>query len=370
MSNFERLNWPRMVMLSTLALLFVGELVYAQEQPALVTVSTVQAQELSPSVTAAGTVFSRHEAQLTAGLDARLSWIAEPGTLIEAGDAVARFDCALLRLERDQQQVMAQREQINVEAFTREAQRLSTLHASLNASTTQLDRVQTDRALAENALQFAHLQVQHTNQRLSRCEVTAPVTGVMTLRLRHPGEDVERGAVLGHMADTRHLEVRASVPVRYLPRVLPGSVAQLSIGGLQVQAPVRTVVPAADMQSQTFQARLDLPATAHTFVAAGQLVNLALPLTANDVLTVPRDAVVLSEAGAFVMRVVDDATAQRVEIELSDAQGTRVAVIGELHAGDRVVVRGAEALRDGQAVTVHDGEPGADAQKVAARGQS
>ncbi len=370
MNHLDRLDWPRTVILSTLLLLFIGELVHAQEQPALVTVSSVQAQELSPSVTAAGTVFSRHEAQLTAGMDARLAWIAEPGTLIEAGDAVARFDCALLSLERDQQQVMAQREEINLQALTREAERLHTLHASLNVSATQLDQVQTDRALAENALQFARLQVRHTNERLSRCEVTAPVTGVMTLRSRHPGEDVERGAVLGHMTDTRHLEVRASVPVRYLPRVLPGSVAQLSIGGLQVQAPVRTVVPAADVQSQTFQARLDLPATAHTFVAAGQLVNLALPLAANNVLTVPRDAVVLSEEGAFVMRVVDGTTAQRVGIELSDAQGTRVAIVGDLDAGDRVVVRGAEALRDGQTVTVHGDDPHANARKVAARGES
>jgi multidrug efflux pump subunit AcrA (membrane-fusion protein) len=88
-------------------------------------------------------------------------------------------------------------------------------------------------------------------------------------------------------------------------------------------------------------------------VAAGQLVSVNLPLSANVALTVPRDSVVLREDGAFVMRIGDDAKAERVAVEVREASGDFIAVHGALKAGDRVAVRGAEALDDGNRVAVN-----------------
>ncbi len=121
---------------------------------------------------------------------------------------------------------------------------------------------------------------------------------------------------------------------------------------LRLEARIRTVVPAANSQSQTFEVRLDLPANAPRLVAAGQLVSVSLPLSANLALTVPRDSVVLREEGAFVMRINDDAKAERIAVEVSEASGDQIAVRGELQSGDRVAVRGAEALDDGDLVAV------------------
>ena len=122
---------------------------------------------------------------------------------------------------------------------------------------------------------------------------------------------------------------------------------------VQLDGRIRTVVPAANSQSQTFEVRLDLPADAPQLVAAGQLVSVSLPLSANVALTVPRDSVVLSEEGAFVMRINDQATAERVAVEVREASGDLIAVQGALEAGDRIAVRGAEALDDGNRVAVH-----------------
>ena len=82
-------------------------LVYAQqdqEGDAIpITVSEVAHEDLAGTVPAAGTVFSRNAAQITAGLQARLEWVAEPGDYIEAGGPVARFDCEHIRLQREEQ---------------------------------------------------------------------------------------------------------------------------------------------------------------------------------------------------------------------------------------------------------------------------
>lgn len=48
------------------------------------------------------------------------------------------------------------------------------------------------------------------------------------------------------------------------------------------------------------------------------------------------------------MRVSADGTAEQVEVTLGAAREARVEVRGALRAGDRVVVRGAERLAQGQ----------------------
>jgi RND family efflux transporter MFP subunit len=159
--------------------------------------------------------------------------------------------------------------------------------------------------------------------------------------------------VIAAMTDTANLEVRASVPIRYLPRMRAGELAEVSLNTLQLEGRIRTIVPAANSQSQTFEVRLDLPAGAPAVVAAGQLVSVDLPLSATAALTVPRDAVVLREDGTFVMRIGNDAMVEKVAVEVTEASGDSVAVRGNLRSGDRIAVRGAEALDEGELVAVH-----------------
>jgi len=318
-----------------------------------VTVTEVVAEQLAPVVPAAGTVFSRNATQITAGLAGRIEWIAEPGDFIEAGAAVARFDCDMLELRLEEQLAEADREQINFETLRREAGRLEKLQASFVAAETQLARMQGDRDLAASELRIAKVRIRQTEKELERCVATAPFAGVVTERLRNQGEDVERSTVLAAMTDTRNLEVRASVPIRYLPRIRTGAAAEVRMNELRFEGRVRTAVPAGDAQSQTFQVRIDLPPSAPDLIAAGQLVSVSLPLSASDVITVPRDSIVLREDGTFVMRVNGDNRVERVRIEVADARGQRVAIRGALAPGDRIAVRGAEALDDGASVAVH-----------------
>jgi len=354
MTHFE----SRRLLLAGMAssLLLLPEAGTAQDDDSVaVTVTEVVAENLSPLVPAAGTVHSRNVTQITAGLAGRIEWIAEPGDHIEAGEAVAVFDCEMLELRRDEQLAEAERAAINHAMLARETERLEQLRASLAAAETQFARMQGDRDLAGSDLRIARLRVRQTESELGRCVARAPFAGVVTEQLRYAGEDVERSTVLAAMTDTRNLEVRASVPIRYLPRIRTGTSTEVRMGELEFEGYLRTAVPAGDALSQTFEVRIDLPESAPDFIAAGQLVSVSLPLAAASVLTVPRDSVVLREEGTYVMRVNHDNRVESVPIEVADGTGRRVAVRGALNAGDRVAVRGAEALDDGEAVVVHAG---------------
>ena len=317
-----------------------------------ITVTEVLSSNLAPMVPAAGTVFSRNETQITAGMAGRLEWLAEPGDYVEAGTAVAKFDCEMLGLQRERQLAESDRAKINFDRLAKEVGRLQSVSDASAIAEIQLDRTVADRDLAGSDFTIANIAIKETDSQLSRCIVRASFSGTVTQKLRNAGEDVERSTVLAAMTDTENLEVRASVPIRYLPRMVAGEGAEVRMNELRLEARIRKIVPAANSQSQTFEVRLDLPANAPRLVAAGQLVSVSLPLSANLALTVPRDSVILREDGAFVMRINDNAKAERVAVEVSEASGDQIAVRGELQSGDRVAVRGAEALDDGDLVSV------------------
>ena len=323
-----------------------------EEDPTSITVTEVLASNIAPTVPAAGTVFSRNETQITAGMAGRLEWLAEPGDYVKAGTAVAKFDCEMLGLQRERQVAEAGRAKINFDRLAKEVGRLQSVSDASAIAEIQLDRTVADRDLANSDFRIANIAIRETDSQLSRCSIRAPFSGVVTQKLRNAGEDVERSTVLAAMTDTENLEVRASVPIRYLPRMIAGEGAEVRLNDLRLEARIRTVVPAANSQSQTFEVRLDLPANAPRLVAAGQLVSVSLPLSSNLALTVPRDSVILREDGAFVMRINGDAKAERVAVEVSEASGDKIAVSGELQSGDRIAVRGAEALDDGDLVAV------------------
>ena len=181
----------------------------------------------------------------------------------------------------------------------------------------------------------------------------APFTGVVTTRLHRAGEDVSRGEVLAAMTDVRNMEVRAFVPLKHLPRTVVGEEIEVFPTDTQFTGSIRSLVPTGDIRSQTFEARIDLPADASASWTVGQLVSVGVPIRARaSTLTVPRDALVLRHNGSFVFRINEDNNAEQVAVEVGDSAGDMVAVEGPLHQGDRVAIRGAENLRDGMATKI------------------
>lgn len=350
-SRYVERNW-QWSLLALLGLWATDACAESDADATPVTVAEVVSTSMAPTIPAAGTVFSRSETQITAGMAGRLERLAEPGDYIQAGAAVAEFDCEMLDLQRERQVAESERARINFETLAREVERLESVRESSVIAEIQHDRTIADRDLAGSDLRIADIAIRETDSQLSRCIVRAPFSGVITQTLRNPGEDVERSAVLAAMTDTENLEVRASVPIRYLPRMQAGQPAEVHLNDLHIDARIRKVVPAANSQSQTFEVRLDLPDDAPRLVAAGQLVSVELPLSANVALTVPRDSVVLREDGAFVMRINNEAKVEQVAVEVHEATGDLIAVRGALQSGDRIAVRGAEALNEGEVVAV------------------
>jgi multidrug efflux pump subunit AcrA (membrane-fusion protein) len=117
-----------------------------------------------------------------------------------------------------------------------------------------------------------------------------------------------------------------------------------------LRTPVRALIPIGDERSRGIEIRVELPAGDWI---VGDAVRVALDDGARAArVTIPRDALVLRDGLVYVFRLLEDATAQRVPVRVGNGVGDLVAVDGDVGVGDQVVVRGAERLRDGQAVRV------------------
>lgn len=324
-----------------------------QPPPKIVQVSEVIRADIAPTVSVPGTVFSRNDVQITAGIGGQLEMVAEPGTIVEKGDIVARVDRQTLLLQRAEQEALLERAEINLRQLESDLRRQRELQGSNLVSEFQLEQTEANRDLARSDVTITSVRIRQIDDQIRRSEVRAQFTGVVVERLRRGGEDVSRGEVLGRMTDTRNMEVRAFVPLKHLARTSAGDAIDVFDGGVRRQGTIRALIPTGDVRSQTFEARIDLPDPAQQTWPIGQLVSVAVPIrSGKSTLTVPRDALILRQNGQFVYRISDDNKAERIFVEIGDSDGELIAVSGALKEGDSVAIRGAESLSEGADVQI------------------
>ena len=326
----------------------------AQDQPpSPVVIDTVKTMAVGQTTPMSGTVHTRNELMVTAGAAGRLLWIAQPGERVEKGGVIARIDAAPLALQRDEQRAVLRRQQTNLDYLNKELQRRERLGDSDYVSEIDLEQSRAQRDLARGDIEVARARLRQLEDQITRTEIIAPFAGIVTLQQNFAGEEVARGQQLARLIDTSAIEVRAALPLRYYARLQRGDTLTVSSGEVSLPGQVRTLIGAGDVQSQTFEARVDLPADANRQLAIGQLVSVELPFDGrSQALAVPRDALILRRSGNYVFRIAGDGTAERMPITIGVGQGDWITVDGALEAGDKVIVRGGERLQPGAKVEV------------------
>jgi RND family efflux transporter MFP subunit len=361
-------NVQRPIAVVTAAFLAVLSDAAAQE-PAIPVVQTapVLRVELAPTVSVPGTVYSRSDVQITAGVAGQIEMVAEPGTIVAEGEPVARIDRSTLLLQREEQEALLERAEINLRQLDSQLRRQRELYGSKVVSEFDLEQTEANRDLARSDAGITRVRIRQIDDEIRRAEVRAQFTGIVTERLRREGEDVARGEILARLTDIENMEVRAFVPLRHLPRTAVGESIRILTDREQHEGLIRAVIPTGDVRSQTFEAIIDLPPAARDAWSVGQLVSVAVPIsTTAPALAIPRDALILRQNGSFVFRITAENRAERVYVDIGDSSGELVAVSGSLQEGDRVAVRGAENLSDGAEVRTATSQSAATAAASAA----
>lgn len=342
------INW--LVRALILAAFLAGSAWGQDAQSALVKVAAAEMKRVAPVTLVPGTVISRSDAQLAAEVEGQLIEVAEVGDTFEAGAVVARIDDTRLRLLMQELEAEITRAEARVRFLESEAERFARLAESNLAATTQLESTRSDRDVALGDLEVARARLAQNADSLKRTQIRAPFSGTVVARLKMPGENVAEGERVVRLVDQGRLEVVARAPLEYYAFTRPGQLLEVRAGARSTTAEVRTVVAVGDEDTHQFELRLDLEGRIYP---VGLTVRVAVPYDdLRDALTVPRDALVLRPDGQSVFVIDGENHAQRVVVTTGVGAGDDIEVIGEISAGDRVVVRGNERLQAGQSVSI------------------
>lgn len=318
--------------------------------PAPVTIAEAKTAQFAPLLWAPASVVSREDARVATEQDGRVTQVAEVGTVVRKGDALARLDDALLALQQRQNQADIERIQAQLDYAASQEGRLAELVKKNSIAGSQLEEARSQRRVLEQDLQRARVALDQTRHRLRNATVRAPFDGMVAERFIQAGEYLGTGMPVVRLVNTESLEVRAQAPVNLAARLKPGMDVALREGDDELLQVVRAVVPVGDQSSRQFELRIALDSPRWPI---GSALQVGLPSAEpRDVVAVPRDALVLRANETFVVRIAADDTAQRIAVRTGGAQGELVEVIGEIAAGDRLVVRGGERIAPGQKVRI------------------
>jgi RND family efflux transporter MFP subunit len=334
--------------------LFCSSSLIAQTPPdKVVSVAQVQQQVMLPHTMVTAQVQSRYQADVTAGVEGRLLWLAEPGTQIKQDEVIARLDTTPLQLRVDEMHARISKADIQWRRLQKDTARLLELSKNNSVALTQLDQISADRDGAEAELKLLRAQLAQLQDQIDRSSVKAPFAGVVAQRFHQYGEDISRTDALVRLVNLSDLEVVVFAPLKYAAFLQQNQLLQVFHSGGESQLPVRNLIPVSDMRSQTFEARIKVPEQLLANFQVGQLVSVAVPTAiARQQLLVPRDAVVVKSEGQFVFVVDSEQKAQQKAVVLGQGMGKLIAVDAELSAGEHIVIRGGDTLTQGDKVKV------------------
>jgi len=332
------------------ALISSGQFATAQAPEAVVELATVTEQGTNSVLRLPGTVISKRDADIAAELSGRLNWVAEVGERVEKGDPVAIIDDHLLQLQLRNNKAQIARISADIDYNKRQIERLQRLAEQNNMARSELDLVESQLKMLTQDKAIARVALDRTLYDIERTEVSAPFSGIVVSRDMTVGEYTSPGAALIRLVDTRSLEISVNAPLRIARFNQSGSEVQIEAYGRQLLTAIRRIIPVGDARSRMMEVRLQLEA-GNWHIGEAVTVDLA-DSDRKLSLSVPRDALVLRNNQVFVYTVSADNTAVKVLVTAGSGHGEHIAITAELFPGDPVVVRGAERLRDGQAVKV------------------
>ena len=263
--------------------------------PAIVQVDKAVNIEIAPFIWVNGTVIGRFDSKIAAEVDGRLENILDVGDRVEQGDVIARIDDRTYHLAVNEIQSEIQPIETMVEFYRREAERLSKLAQQNNAAKNQLDQTEANRDEALARIKVVKARLAIAQDDLERTVIRAPFSGVISERIKSPGERVDVGEQVVRLINTDTLEIQAFIQQESFYFIKEGDSLLLKGPEGNAEGIVRTVIPVGDDLSRLYEIRVEF---AQENWPVGTAVRLATPVKQKqNVIAVPRDALVKRQSG-------------------------------------------------------------------------
>ncbi len=185
--------------------------------------------------------------------------------------------------------------------------------------------------------------------------VRAPFRGILQTRTVQTGQYVQVGMVLATLIRRDPLLLRFSVPERSAAEIRPGQPANFKVRDNEKEyaSKIVHVAAAADEGTRMVAITAEIRDTSDMALRPGAFAEITIPVSApRTAPVIPQTAIRPSERGFIAYVVENNMAVERIlAIGMRTADG-QAEVLSGVVPGEMLVVRGAEALRQGAPVRV------------------
>lgn len=309
-------------------------------------------------VLANGTVVSESVVTIRTRVDGQIQQVhVTEGQLVRRGQPLFTIDSRLNQAILAQQEAQLAANRAQIVRFQADAVRYQSLRGEGFAAQQRFEQATAESAAATANARSTEALIQQTRLNIEFATITAETDGKLgTLPLRVG--NVVRQAENVSMASITQMNpilVQFSVPERWLPQIRTAlNAGEITVGALpdgETGAPAEGrlvfVDSAVDTATGTIQlrARFDNPEGA---LWPGQYVRVTMvPTVEADAISIPSAAVQAGQQGRYVFVLTPEGLARRRPVQLVRNARDRAVVRGEIAAGEKVIVDGAQRVTDG-----------------------
>ena len=283
------------------------------------------------------------------------------GQQVHAGELIAEIDPRPFQVQLEQAEGQMAHDQALLANARLDLERYRTLATQEAIPKQLLDTQEATVRQAEATIKTDQAAIDDAKLQLLYCRITAPISGIIGLRLVDPGNIV-------HISDTNGLLVITQVQPITIVFTLPEESLPAVLGKLRAGAMLRVdafnrdksrklasgrlvaVDNVIDQNTGTLRLKAEFE-NATNALFPNQFVNVRLlvEVRRNQVI-VPTVAVQRGSQGTFLYVIKSGNTAEIRKVELGVTEGFQTSINSGLQAGESVVTDGSDKLRPGSLV--------------------
>ncbi len=335
-------------------------------QGAVVVVEAAREQAIQRFLALTGTVTAARAARLstsTSGLVAAIS--VDAGSAVQQGEVLLELDAELARLQAQSAAAQVEQARTALADARRRLEEARTLAPQRSIAESVVRDLAAEVAIDEAALHQAMADAAYRDGVLARHQLKAPFDGVISAKLTELGEWVNPGQAVLELVGIDDVRLDFPVSEDYLADIRPDTAVTFSLNAHPdkvYRGRIATVVPVTDPGARTFLLRV-LADNPGQRMIPGMSVRARLTLdTGRRGVVVPRDAILRYPDGRVVVWTVavgpQGTVVQENQVSPGETFDSLVEILNGLEPGDRIVVRGNEALQNGQSVSIRENLPG------------
>jgi RND family efflux transporter MFP subunit len=331
----------------------------ARDAVMTVTAAPLERVELTRTISMTGSLYAWQDVIISSEVGGyRVAEVlVDVGDRVRKGQRLVSLSTALLEAEvATKQAALRQREAelMNAQSALDRGKSLSTQNLLSRAD---LDRLTSEQLASQSRLDSARADLDTSQLRLKFTEVVAPDDGIITSRTVTAGQIAQAGNEMLRLLRNGRIEWRGEAPETRLTDLAPGQgVSVFTADGTQVHGTIRVVSPTISANDRTALVYVDLPVDDR--LRPGMFARGEIAIGTGPAYMVPLESVVSADGYSYVFVLSEDNLVARRLIETGAIHEDAIEVVNGLSAGERIVIKGAGFLKDGDRVSVSAGVGG------------